>query len=69
VVDNTGLDGHYDFTLTFDRNPVPTAGTDAMARLHDILSAMKEQLGLKLESGKAPVRFLVIDHVERRSAN
>ena len=69
VVDNTGLDGHYDFTLTFDRNPVPTAGTDAMARLPDILSAMKEQLGLKLESGKAPVRFLVIDHVKRPSAN
>jgi uncharacterized protein (TIGR03435 family) len=69
VVDNTGLDGHYDFTLTFERNPVPTAGTDAMARLPDIVSAMKEQLGLKLESGKARVRFLVIDHVERPSAN
>ena len=69
VVDNTGLDGHYDFTLTFDRNPVPPAGTDASARLPDILSALKEQLGLKLESGRAPVRFLVIDHVERPSAN
>jgi len=70
VVDNTGLDGHYDFTLTFDRNPVSPAGTDALPRLGpDVFSAVKEQLGLKLESAKAPVRFLVIDHVERPSAN
>ena len=69
VVDNTGLDGNYDFTLTFDRNPVPPAGTDAQPRLGpDIFSAVKA-LGLKLESAKAPVRFLVIDHVERPSAN
>jgi uncharacterized protein (TIGR03435 family) len=70
VVDNTGLDGHYDFMLTFDRNPVPSAGTDALPRLGpDIFSAVKEQLGLKLESAKALLRFLVIDHVERPSAN
>ncbi len=69
VVDNTGLDGQYDFTLTFDRNPVSSAGTDPMARMPDILSALKEQLGLKLEPGNAPIRFLVIDHVERPWAN
>jgi uncharacterized protein (TIGR03435 family) len=70
VVDNTGLDAHYDFTLTFDRNPVPPAGTEALPRLGpDIFSAVKEQLGLRLESAKASVRFLVIDHVERPSAN
>jgi uncharacterized protein (TIGR03435 family) len=70
VVDNTGLEGNYDFTLTFDRNPVPPAGTDTPPRLGpDIFSAVKQQLGLKLEPAKAPVRFLVIDHVERPSAN
>ena len=70
VVDNTGLEGSYDFTLTFDRNPVPPAGTDAPPRLGpDVFSAVQEQLGLKLGSAKAPVRFLVIDHVERPSAN
>jgi uncharacterized protein (TIGR03435 family) len=30
---------------------------------------MQEQLGLKLESTKAPVDVLVIDHVEKPSAN
>jgi uncharacterized protein (TIGR03435 family) len=70
VIDNTGLDGNYDFTLSFDRNPVPPGGTDPLPRLGpDIFSAVKAQLGLKLESARAPVRFLVIDHAERPSAN
>jgi uncharacterized protein (TIGR03435 family) len=70
VVDKTGLDGNYDFTLTFDRNPVPPDATDAPPRLGpDIFSAVQEQLGLKLQSAKAPVQFLVIDHVELPSAN
>ncbi len=70
VVDNTGLEGYYDFTLTFDRNPVPPAGTEALPPPGpDIFSAVQRELGLKLESAKAPVRFLVIDHVERPSAN
>ena len=70
VIDNTGIEGHYDFTLTFDANPVPPAGTDAPPRLGpDIFSAVREQLGLKLEPARASVQFLVIDHVERPSAN
>ena len=70
VIDKTGLEGHYDFTLNFDRNPTRPAGMDGPPRLGpDIFSAVQEQLGLKLESARAPVRFLVIDHVERPSAN
>jgi uncharacterized protein (TIGR03435 family) len=30
---------------------------------------MQEQLGLKLESGRGPVEYLIVDHVERPSAN
>jgi uncharacterized protein (TIGR03435 family) len=33
----------------------------------DLFTAMQEQLGLKLESTKAPVDVLVIDHVEKPS--
>jgi uncharacterized protein (TIGR03435 family) len=34
-----------------------------------IFTALQEQLGLKLENAKAPVDVIVIDHVERPSAN
>jgi uncharacterized protein (TIGR03435 family) len=35
----------------------------------DLFTAIQEELGLKLTSTKAPVDVLVIDHVERPSAN
>jgi bla regulator protein blaR1 len=62
VIDHTGLTGSYGVDLTFSRN------NDADG-LPDILTAVQEQLGLKLESGKAPIEILVIDHIEKPSAN
>jgi uncharacterized protein (TIGR03435 family) len=74
VVDNTGLKGNYDFELTFERDsalpPGADAGEPASRRLGpSLFSALQEQLGLKLESTKAPVEFLIIDRVERPSEN
>ena len=60
VVDKTGIDGRYDFDLTF--------GADDQSG-PSIFTALQEQLGLKLESQKLPTRVLVIDHVERPSEN
>jgi uncharacterized protein (TIGR03435 family) len=34
-----------------------------------VFAAMEQQLGLRLESGRAPVDVLVIDHVEKPSEN
>jgi uncharacterized protein (TIGR03435 family) len=77
VVDQTGLDGFYDFTLVTP--PRPVGGVMLMKpdepatqpTLDDppIFSALREQLGLKLESRKAPVDVYVIDHVERPTEN
>jgi uncharacterized protein (TIGR03435 family) len=73
-VDQTGLPGFFDFTLEFvpdnlvDRkgpNGEPSPSFDGPS----IYTALREQLGLKLESTKAPVEVMVIDHVERASAN
>ena len=61
VLDKTGLDGYYDFTLDFS----PGSGYDGPS----IFTAIQEQLGLKLESTKAPVEILVIDRGEHPSAN
>ena len=59
VLDETGLTGQYDFKLNFaldDSGPSMTM-------------AVQDQLGLKLESAKGPVRTLVIEHAEKPTAN
>jgi uncharacterized protein (TIGR03435 family) len=74
IIDRTGLAGNYDFTLRWSPDNGATtssndsAGTQADA-LPSIFSAVQEQLGLKLESTKAPASVLVIDHLERPSQN
>jgi uncharacterized protein (TIGR03435 family) len=68
VVDHTGIKGFFDFTLEY--SPVDAQPNDGpVAGLADIFTAIQEQLGLKLESSKAPIEHLVIDHVERPSEN
>ncbi len=75
VLDQTGLTGKYDVELrwTPDNTSTPTAGPDsgiaAESPTPSIFTAIQEQLGLKLESHKAPVEVLVIDHAEMASAN
>jgi uncharacterized protein (TIGR03435 family) len=59
VVDKTGLTGNYDFRLSY------APANDANSGLPDFFTAVQEQLGLKLESQKIPVDFLVIDRIER----
>ena len=68
VVDQTGVNGVFDFKLTYD--PASTwPSADATAGTSDsgpsIFTALQEQLGLRLESRKVPIEYLVIDHVER----
>ncbi|MCU1233295.1 MAG: hypothetical protein JWP63_1262 [Candidatus Solibacter sp.] len=61
VVDRTGLTGLFEFRLDFSVTP-----NDDRPNL---LSALQEQLGLKLESSRGPVEIFVIDHLEKPSAN
>jgi uncharacterized protein (TIGR03435 family) len=76
VVNRTGLTGVFDFTLEFapDVAPPPNAAappTGADAGVADVSScpslttAVQEQLGLRLESARAPVEVLVVDRFER----
>ena len=63
VVDNTALAEAFDVHLRF------AAEDSADSTSPSIFTAVQEQLGLKLESGKGPVEVLVIDQVERPSEN
>jgi bla regulator protein blaR1 len=71
LVDRTGLQGTYDFSLNWapDASSAVHTGDDADVEGPDFFEALKDQLGLKLESTHAPVQFLVIDHIEQPSAN
>jgi len=73
VMDRTGLERFYDFTLEWTP-PSPSRTGDPQpggpsTEGPSIFTALREDLGLKLESGKAAAEVLVIDHVERPSEN
>jgi uncharacterized protein (TIGR03435 family) len=73
VTDKTALTGAYDVQIEFAPDPslagLPRFHSPADPAGPTIFSALQEQLGLRLESGKGPVEVFVIDHVERPSVN
>jgi uncharacterized protein (TIGR03435 family) len=65
VVDQTSLKGEYDISLTWtpdDQRGLPDSGPS-------LFTALQEQLGLRLQPTKAPVASLIVDHIEKPSAN
>jgi uncharacterized protein (TIGR03435 family) len=78
VVDQTGLTERYDFNLNWTPDQsqfvamgahVPPPNTDDPNAPPSLYVALQEQLGLKMESTKANTDVMVIDHVEKPSAN
>jgi uncharacterized protein (TIGR03435 family) len=88
VVDRTGLESKFNFSLEFAPDPsMPSQafltgrGADAGNQANpgnpappgdsgpNLFTALQEQIGLKLSSDKGPVGFLIIDHVEKPTAN
>jgi uncharacterized protein (TIGR03435 family) len=65
VIDETGLNGTFDFTLDW----VPEFNAPPDASGPNFRESLKEQVGLKLEPRQGPVEILVIDRVEHPSAN
>ena len=63
IIDRTGLAGHYELELRY--SPDPGAPTDQNADAPSLFTALREQLGLQLDSARAPIQTLVIDHVEK----
>ena len=76
-MDQTALEGKWNFRLkwTADESQMSGMGmkvpppSDAADAPPPLFTAIQEQIGLKLDSGKAQVPVLVIDKVEKPSAN
>jgi uncharacterized protein (TIGR03435 family) len=79
VIDKTGLTGRFDIHLEVtpaDLHPQFVAGHTVTENRSDdqdggpsISSALQQQLGLRLESGKGTVKAIVVDHIERPTEN
>ena len=61
VVDKTELSGYYEVTLKYFDGPPEARGVNDQP---DFFTAVREQLGLRLDSQKSPVRVLVIDSIQ-----
>lgn len=66
VLDRTNLTGAFDIDLRF---AMGHASPDAVDQQPSIFTAVQEQLGLKLQSTTAPVDVLVVDHIEKPTAD
>ena len=73
VIDKTGFTGLFDLQLDFVADettpamPPPPPGSDMPGP--SISQALRQQLGLQLESTRGPVEVIVVDHAERPSGN
>jgi uncharacterized protein (TIGR03435 family) len=78
VVNETNLEGRYDFTMQWTPDETQFGGQGARAQAQaaeaaqqnpDLFTAMQQQLGLKIQATRAPAEVFVIDHVEKPSEN
>jgi uncharacterized protein (TIGR03435 family) len=73
VIDRTQLTGVYDIRLIFSPEesvhnaPLPPGFTTQTDSPQDnIFTALQHELGLRLDPGKAPVKFIIVDHMDRQ---
>jgi uncharacterized protein (TIGR03435 family) len=73
LFDHTGLTGTFDVDLHFNESNGPTtvdpANPAAIADLPPFVTAVEEQLGLKMEQHREPIDVLVVDHIEQPTPN
>jgi uncharacterized protein (TIGR03435 family) len=77
VIDQTGIKGGDDFNLAYTMETPPSMhegmvghnGVPIDFSGPTIYEVLRQQLALRLEPKKAPVQVLVIDHIEKPTAN
>jgi uncharacterized protein (TIGR03435 family) len=61
VIDRTGLQGRYTFTLDLNEAARPGRPDDAPS----VSTVLQEQLGLRFEARRSPLEVWVIDHAQK----
>jgi bla regulator protein BlaR1 len=69
VLDKTGLTGKFDIVLEFAPDDVVAEASGASSDTPGLVTAIEQQLGLKLVSAKGPRDFMVIDRLEKPGGN
>ena len=69
VIDRTELKGYFDFTLAWTSAALTSTSVAGADRGPSIFTAVQDHLGLRLESTRGPVQVLIIDHIEKPTAN
>jgi uncharacterized protein (TIGR03435 family) len=76
VIDKTGLTGYFDIRLQYtpdglqpSPNPGAAAPTASDSAAPSVFTALQEQLGLRLDSTRAPVEVVVVDSIQRPTEN
>ena len=69
VVDRTALTGKFDFVMNFGEPTPVEPNVTPVDSGPTFLEALKDQLGLKLQSATGPVESLIVDHIEEPTPN
>jgi len=69
VVDQTGLQGTYNFQLRWATNEATPDPASASEPAPSVFTALQETLGLRLVHGKVPAPIIVVDHIEMPTEN
>jgi uncharacterized protein (TIGR03435 family) len=69
VLDRTGLEGLFDFTMLWNPQIQELAATAADQTGLTFMQALREHLGLRLQRENGPVEVLVVDRVERPTSD
>jgi uncharacterized protein (TIGR03435 family) len=72
VIDRTGITGVFDIFLEYPAESLSASAPDGSTARDPgspLITALREQLGLRLDPGKGPREFLVLDRIARPSGN
>jgi uncharacterized protein (TIGR03435 family) len=66
LADRTGITGKYDVTLEWTPPSIGTPPSTPIAGGNlSIFTAIRDQLGVKIDAARGPVEVLVVDRIER----